>query len=131
MPGIRVFLQNPPPVRIGSRAAKSQYQYTLQSTDIASLYDNASASSRHKLKTVPVLDNVTSDLQIKNPEVRVDIDRDRAAALGVTAEADPGGALLRLRLAPGVHHLHPQQPVRGHHGAGAALPDRPHCAAAA
>jgi HAE1 family hydrophobic/amphiphilic exporter-1 len=86
VPGIRVFLQNPPPVRIGARSAKSQYQYTLQSTDIASLYANA-ARLETRLKTVPVLDNVTSDLQIKNPEVRVDIDRDRAASLGVTAEA--------------------------------------------
>jgi hydrophobic/amphiphilic exporter-1 (mainly G- bacteria), HAE1 family len=86
VPGIRVFLQNPPPVRIGSRSAKSQYQYTLQGTDIASLYDNASRLEA-RLKSEPVLDNVTSDLQIKNPEVRVDVDRERAAALGVTPEA--------------------------------------------
>ena len=85
VPGIRVFLQNPPPVRIGSRFAKSQYQYTLQGTDIASLYENA-ARLEARLKTEPSLENVTSDLQIKNPEVRVDIDRDRAAALGVTPE---------------------------------------------
>src|SRR5262249_12421041 len=86
VPGIRVFLQNPPPVRIGARSAKSQYQYTLQSTDMAALYANA-AKLETRLRAVPVLDNVTSDLQIRNPEVRVDIDRDRAASLGVTAEA--------------------------------------------
>ena len=85
IPGIRVYLQNPPPVRIGSRSAKSQYQYTLQGTDIASLQDNASRLEA-KLKTEPLLDNVTSDLQIKNPEVRVDVDRERAAALAVTPE---------------------------------------------
>ncbi len=85
VPGIRVFLQNPPPVRVGSRSAKSQYQYTLQAPDIASLYEN-SARLETRLQTVPQLDNVTSDLQIKNPEVRVDIDRERAAALGVTPE---------------------------------------------
>jgi HAE1 family hydrophobic/amphiphilic exporter-1 len=85
IPGIRVFLQNPPPVRIGSRFAKSQYQFTLQGPDIASLYDNAGRLEA-KLKTLPALDNVTSDLQIKNPEVRVDVDRERAAALGVTPE---------------------------------------------
>ena len=85
VPGIRVFLQNPPPVRIGSRQAKSQYQYTLQGSDIASLYENASKLEA-RLKTEPLLDNVTSDLQIRNPEVRVDIDRERAAALGVTPE---------------------------------------------
>src|SRR6185436_18485 len=51
----------------------------------ASLYDNASRLET-RLKREPSLDNVTSDLQIKNPEVRVDIDRDRAAAVGVTPE---------------------------------------------
>jgi HAE1 family hydrophobic/amphiphilic exporter-1 len=85
VPGIRVFLQNPPPVRIGSRAAKSQYQFTLQSTDLTSLYENAGRLEA-RLKSEPSLDNVTSDLQIKNPEVRVDVDRERAAALGVTPE---------------------------------------------
>jgi HAE1 family hydrophobic/amphiphilic exporter-1 len=85
VPGIRVFLQNPPPVRIGSRFAKSQYQFTLQGTDIGSLYESASRLET-RLKREPSLDNVTSDLQIKNPEVRVDIDRERAAALDVTPE---------------------------------------------
>jgi HAE1 family hydrophobic/amphiphilic exporter-1 len=85
VPGIRVFLQNPPPVRIGSRAAKSQYQFTLQSTDLVSLYENASRLET-RLKSEASLDNVTSDLQVKNPEVRVDVDRERAAALGVTPE---------------------------------------------
>ncbi len=85
VPGIRVFLQNPPPVRIGARFAKSQYQYTLQGTDIASLYQNA-ARLEARLKELPSLDNVTSDLQIKNPEVLVELDRDRAAAAGVTPE---------------------------------------------
>jgi HAE1 family hydrophobic/amphiphilic exporter-1 len=83
IPGIRVFLQNPPPVRIGSRTAKSQYQFTLQGSDLVSLYENA-ARLEARLKDSERLDNVTSDLQIKNPEVRVDIDRERAAALGVS-----------------------------------------------
>jgi len=81
-----VFLQNPPPVRIGSRFAKSQYQFSLTGTDLVSLYEN-SAKLESKLRTLPALENVTSDLQIKNPEVRVDIDRERAASLGVTAES--------------------------------------------
>jgi HAE1 family hydrophobic/amphiphilic exporter-1 len=85
VPGVRVFLQNPPPIRIGSRAAKSQYQFTLQSTDLGSLYDNAGRLEA-RLKQLPELDNVTSDLQIKNPEVGIALDRERAAALGVTAQ---------------------------------------------
>ena len=84
IPGMRVFIQNPPPVRIGSRTAKSQYQFTLQGTDLVSLYENA-AKLEARLKDSDRLDNVTSDLQIKNPEIRVDIDRERAAVLGVTA----------------------------------------------
>jgi HAE1 family hydrophobic/amphiphilic exporter-1 len=85
VPGVRVYLQNPPPVRVGARFAKSQYQYTLQGTDLASLSANA-AKLEQKLKDLPAIDNVTSDLQIKNPEVRVELDRDRAAALGVSPE---------------------------------------------
>ena len=83
VPGMRVFLQNPPPVRIGSRSAKSQYQFTLQGPDLVSLYENA-AKLEARLKDSNQLDNITSDLQIKNPEIRVEIDRERAAVLGVT-----------------------------------------------
>ena len=83
VPGMRVFLQNPPPVRIGSRSAKSQYQFTLQGPDLVSLYENA-AKLEARLKESNQLDNITSDLQIKNPEIRVEIDRERAAVLGVT-----------------------------------------------
>ena len=83
VPGMRVFLQNPPPVRIGARNAKSQYQFTLSGTDLVSLYDN-SAKLEAKLRTLPALENVTSDLQIKNPEIHVDLDRERASLLGVS-----------------------------------------------
>ncbi len=83
--GLRVFLQNPPPVRIGTRVSKSQYQFTLQGTDLASLTANATKLEA-AMKDLPALDNVTSDLQIKNPEVRLDVDRDRAAALGISVE---------------------------------------------
>jgi HAE1 family hydrophobic/amphiphilic exporter-1 len=85
VPGIRVFLQNPPPVRVGARFAKSQYQYTLQATDIASLAANATRLEA-KLRSLPALENVTSDLQVKNPELKIDIDRERAASLGVSPE---------------------------------------------
>jgi len=85
VPGIRVFVQNPPPVRIGSRFAKSQYQFTLSGTDLVSLYENANRLEA-KLKDLPGLENVTSDLLIKNPEIRVQLDRDRAATLGITPE---------------------------------------------
>ena len=83
IPGIRVFVQNPPPVRIGARFSKSLYQFSVQGSDLASLYENA-GKLEAALQGSSKVDNVTSDLQIKNPEIRVDLDRERAAALGIT-----------------------------------------------
>jgi hydrophobic/amphiphilic exporter-1 (mainly G- bacteria), HAE1 family len=82
VPGLRAFVQNPPVINIGGRSSKSQYQFTLQSSDIQALYDGAAALEQ-RLHDVPGLTDVTSDLQIKNPQVQVTIDRDRAAALGI------------------------------------------------
>src|SRR5881409_369969 len=84
IPGIQVFLQNPPPIQIGGRRTKSLYQFTLQSPD-AALYDY-STRLLTELQKLPNLINVTSDLQISNPQATVTINRDRAAALGVTAK---------------------------------------------
>ena len=84
VPGITVFVQNPPAISIGGLASKSLYQYTLQSGDIVTL--NAAARKLEAgLRALPVLTDVTSDLLIENPEVTVDIDRERAAQLGVSA----------------------------------------------
>ena len=86
IPGIRVFLQNPPPIRIGARFAKSQYQYTLQGgTDLDELY-GAAQRLEARLHQIPELRDVTTDLQIRNPQVEVKIDRDRAAAVGISAQ---------------------------------------------
>ena len=82
VPGLRVFITNPPVINIGGRFSKSLYQFTLQSSDIDALYEGATALER-RLQDVPGLIDVTSDLQIKNPQVQVSIDRDRAAALGI------------------------------------------------
>jgi HAE1 family hydrophobic/amphiphilic exporter-1 len=85
IPGIQVFLQNPPPIRIGGRLSKSQYQFTLQSPDIHALYENARVLEG-KMAALAGLVNVTTDMQISSPQATVAINRDRAAALGVTAE---------------------------------------------
>jgi len=85
MPGIRVFMQNPPPIRIGGRLSKSQYQYTLQSTNTEELYRYAPLLAE-KMRTLPGFLDVTTDLQLKNPQVNVEIDRDKASMVGVTAE---------------------------------------------
>jgi HAE1 family hydrophobic/amphiphilic exporter-1 len=83
VPGMRAFLQIPPTIRIGGRLTKSQYQYTLQGSDLAELYRDAPLLEA-KMRTLPGLRDVTSDLQITNPQVEVDIDRDKAAQLGVS-----------------------------------------------
>jgi HAE1 family hydrophobic/amphiphilic exporter-1 len=84
VPGISAYLQNPPPIRIGGQLTKSLYQFTLQGPDTDELYA-AAQNLEGKLKGVADLQDVTSDLQIKNPQVNVQIDRDKASALGVTA----------------------------------------------
>ena len=85
VPGIQVFMQNPPPIRLEAQLAKSQYQFILQSPDTAVLYDSA-AELEQKLKQLPQLVDVTSDLQLDNPQVDVKIDRDKATVLGVTPQ---------------------------------------------
>ncbi|MDP3773861.1 MAG: efflux RND transporter permease subunit [Gemmatimonadales bacterium] len=83
VPGIQVFLSNPPPIRVGGRVSKSLYQFVLQSPDIDGLYEGAALLER-RMRDLSILQDVTSDLQIRNPQVRVEIDRDRASSLGLT-----------------------------------------------
>jgi HAE1 family hydrophobic/amphiphilic exporter-1 len=83
--GMRVFLQNFLPIRIGGTLTKSQYQFTLQSPNTKELYEYARLLEA-KLRELPSLQDVTSDLQISNPQVNIEIDRDKASALGVTAQ---------------------------------------------
>jgi HAE1 family hydrophobic/amphiphilic exporter-1 len=85
VPGIKMYLQNLPAIRIGGRLTKSQYQFTLQSPDKDELY-KYSTLFEAKMRALPQLQDVTSDLQIKNPQVNVQIDRDKASALGVSVE---------------------------------------------
>src|SRR5450759_5019623 len=85
IPGIRTYLQNPPLVRIGGQVSRSLYQYTLQAPEIDVLY-RASADFEKRMRTLPGLTDVNSDLQISSPQVIVDINRDRASALGLTAD---------------------------------------------
>jgi len=82
VPGMRAFISNPPVLNIGGRSSKSEYQFTLTSSDMEALYQGAGALER-RLQDVPGLLDVSSDLQIKNPQVQVEIARDRAAALGI------------------------------------------------
>jgi len=84
IPGIVVYMQNPPPIQIGGRVSKSLYQFTMQSSDITTLYPAADALVAQARKS-PLLQDVTTDLQLGNPQASVEIDRERAAQLGVSA----------------------------------------------
>lgn len=84
VPGIQVFLQNPPAIRIGGQLSKSLYQFTLQGPDIEDLYHWAPILEK-ALRDLPGLQDVTSDLQITSPEILVEIDRKKARSLGVHA----------------------------------------------
>jgi HAE1 family hydrophobic/amphiphilic exporter-1 len=85
IPGLRCYLQNPPPIRLGGRLSQSLYQYTLQGPDTQELYTTSQAMFE-KMRKLPGFVDVATDLQMKNPQVTVTIDRDRAAALGLTTD---------------------------------------------
>ncbi len=69
----------------GGRQSRAQYQYTLQSGDLPSLYEKA-PEMLEKMRRLPVLRDVTTDLQIRNPQLSIDIDREKAAAFGLTTD---------------------------------------------
>jgi HAE1 family hydrophobic/amphiphilic exporter-1 len=84
VPGIRVYMVNQPPINLGGQqGARSLYQFTLQDTDTAELYQWAPIFEA-KVRDLSGIEDVSSDLQIKNPQVQVDMDRDKIAALGLT-----------------------------------------------
>ncbi|PYR24430.1 MAG: acriflavine resistance protein B [Acidobacteria bacterium] len=84
VPGVRVFLINQPPINLGNQGPqRSLYQFTLQDTDTEELYHWAPILES-KLRDLPGLEDVTSDLQVRNPQVRIDMDRDRIGALGLS-----------------------------------------------
>jgi HAE1 family hydrophobic/amphiphilic exporter-1 len=84
VPGVRVFLINQPPINLGGQmGARSLYQFTLQDTDTAELYQWAPIFEA-KVRELPGFEDVSSDLQVKNPQVQVTMDRDKISALGLT-----------------------------------------------
>jgi HAE1 family hydrophobic/amphiphilic exporter-1 len=85
IPGLKVFMQDPPEIRIGGQLTKSSYQFALQSLNIDELYKYAPILEA-RLRDIPELDDVTSDLQNRNPQINVVIQRDKASVHGVTAE---------------------------------------------
>jgi HAE1 family hydrophobic/amphiphilic exporter-1 len=87
VPGVRVYMQNPPTIRIGGQVSKSLYQFSMQSPNREELYAASENLRKELAARVNGLVDLTSDLAITSPQVDVEIDRDKAATLGVTANA--------------------------------------------
>src|SRR5262249_4371229 len=86
IPGMRVFMNLPQTIRIGSRGgSKSTYELTIQAPDTTDLFAEGE-KLQQLVARLPAGSDVTSDLQLRNPRVKIDIDRDRAAALGISAQ---------------------------------------------
>jgi hydrophobic/amphiphilic exporter-1 (mainly G- bacteria), HAE1 family len=86
IPGIRAFMTNQPPINLGSGQGgqRALYQFTLQDTDTAELY-KWSPVMEEKMRALPLLEDVSSDLLLKNPQVVVEMDRNKVSTLGLTA----------------------------------------------
>jgi len=85
IPGVNAFVLNPPAIRLGARNARSNYQYTLQGLDLSQLQEY-SGRLLDKLKQIPGFVDLTSDYDAAMPSVQIKIDRDRAAAFGVSPQ---------------------------------------------
>src|SRR5258706_84793 len=102
IPGINVVMQNRPPISIGGYVSRAAYQYNIQSVDLNELYVWAQRLQEGMAKD-PTFADVNSDLDLSTPSVEVSVDRDRAAALGVTTqqiETALGAAFGGQRIAP-------------------------------
>jgi HAE1 family hydrophobic/amphiphilic exporter-1 len=86
VPGIRAFPQVPQTLQIGGRMSKGQYQFVLQGPEIGEL-NRVANLMLEKMQGLPGFLDVTSDMQLKNPELGIQIDRDRASSLGISAAA--------------------------------------------
>jgi len=83
IPGLKVYIQNPPVIRIGGQLTAAQYQYTLQDTDLAELYQWTD-TLLGKIRQLPGFVDVTSNLNNMSPVIALDIDRDKLSMLGLT-----------------------------------------------
>lgn len=83
--GMQLFLQNPPAINIGGMRSNAEFQFVVQGPDIEPLYE-ASSELELALRDENSIQDVNSNLELRNPEIKVDILRDRAAMLGITPQ---------------------------------------------
>jgi HAE1 family hydrophobic/amphiphilic exporter-1 len=86
VPGIMTFMMNPPSIQVGAETGKAAYQYTLQAIETEVLYPAAQKLTQ-AMQGQNLVRDVSSDLMINDPQVTIKIDRDKAATLGVSANA--------------------------------------------
>ena len=84
VPGLRAFPVNPPPINLGGGGNRPIYQFTLQDADTEELYRWAPVLE-DKVRQIPGLLDVSSDLRLDTPQVSVEMDRDKLSAMGLTA----------------------------------------------
>ena len=85
VPSLFTFIQNPPPITVGGQDFTSVYQMTLQSSNLQEIYQWVPPLVA-KMQTLPGFTDVNTDMQISSPQLLIDIDRDRARSLGITAQ---------------------------------------------
>ena len=123
IPGMRVFMSTSRRSTSAAAARTAQlYQFTLQDTDTAELYKWAPVLRGQDRGRLPGFEDVNSDLQLNNPQVTVEIDRDKLSALGLDRQPDRERALQRLRHAAGLEDLRAEQPIPGDPATRAAVP---------
>ena len=83
--GVKAFVQNVPAIRIGGTISTSDYVYSLSTTELTNLYAPGEALEA-KLRTIPMLQDVSSNLELRNPEIQIRVLRDRASALGISSQ---------------------------------------------
>src|SRR5262245_25180829 len=83
--GVRVVLSNPPAIRIGGTLSTSDYVFTLTGPELKTLY-GPGQELEERLKALPILQDVASNLELRNPEIQISLLRDQASALGITSQ---------------------------------------------
>ncbi len=121
--GITAYIRNPPAIRVGGRVSKAEYQYTLQGLDLNELYDMADKMET-ALSHEPGFVDVNSDADIRSPQTIIQIDRNKAGSLGVTADQIETALSSAFGSQTGQHDLHAVRPVLRDPGGRAPVPPR-------
>ena len=121
--GAKFYMQVPQNITVGGRLSRTQYQYTLTDTNIDEL-NHWAPIIEDEMRKLPELQQVASDQQIAAAHLAIEIDRDAAYRLGLSARSDRPDPLRRLRTAAGRDDLHGDQSVQGRARSAAAVPER-------